>query len=446
MAMAAEARRAQFEGLVRARVLRTLIRARIYGIAFVAVFASALALLDPDPVRIGLFCTGIGVIAVVSVVELRRIDDPPTAGRLLFNVLVMAVGQVFVMLGAGGIASPLVPIQALFAAMIAIVAPRSLSAPSIAVVALPSIWVLAWLQSTGAVLPSLRHTLFEGLYVGAGHGGWGPWIAALVYTVMLFAGLGLGRYVRATIDDLVEQQVEDRERALEMHAEQNRTATALAAEIAHELKNPLASIKGLGALVQKDVTGQVAERLAVMRREVDRMQTTLDEFLAYSRPLVPIEAQEVDLVELCREVAEMVEGVAQERRTSVVVTGSAECVRCDPRKLRAVIVNLVQNALDASREGGEVRIELSARAGGGIELRVLDRGAGIDPSVAARLFEVGATTKARGNGIGLPLSRGLVRQHGGDLVLERREGGGAVAIVTIPPALPGASASEGEAA
>ena len=435
MAMAAEARRAQFEELVRARVLRTLIRARIFGVGMVALLASALAVLDPDPVRIGLFCVGIGVIGAISVFELRRIDHPPTAGRLLVNVMVMAIGQFFVVVGAGGIASPLVPVQALFAAMIAIVAPRSLSAPSIAIVALPAIWVLAWLQSTGALVPSLRHTLFDGLYVGAGHGGIGPWIAAGIYTVMLFAGLGLGRFVRATIDDLVEQQVEDRERALEMHAEQNRTATALTAEIAHELKNPLASIKGLAALVQKDVSGQLAERVAVMRREVDRMQSTLDEFLAYSRPLVPIEAREVDLAELCREVVEMHEGVAQERGASVVVTGEVSGVRCDPRKLRAVIVNLVQNALDASRPGGEVRLELAQRDDG-VELRVLDRGSGIDPNVAARLFEVGATTKPRGNGIGLPLSRGLVRQHGGELVLERREGGGAAAIVTLPSAPP----------
>ncbi len=444
MAMAAQARREQFEELVRARVLRTLIRARIVAIGLVALFASMLVLLDPDPVRIGLFCFGIGVIGVVSIVELRRIDLPPTPGRLLFNVLVMAVGQVFVMLGAGGIASPLVPIQVLFAAMIAIVAPRSLSAPSIVLVALPSIWVLAWLQSTGAILPSLRHTLFEGLYVGAGHGGLGPWIAAGMYTLMLFAGLGLGRFVRATLDDLVEQQVEDRERALEMHAEQNRTATSLTAEIAHELKNPLASIKGLAALVQKDASGQLAERVGVMRREVDRMQATLDEFLAYSRPLVPLEAQEVDLGALCREVIEMHEGVAQERSVSVTLSGEVGGMRCDPRKLRAVIVNLVQNALDASREGGEVRLELTRRADR-VELRVLDRGAGIDPNVAARLFEVGATTKPRGNGIGLPLSRGLVRQHGGDLVLERREGGGAAAIVTLPTVLP-ESTREGAAA
>ncbi len=433
--MAAEARRAQFESLVRARVLRTLIRARVVGVAFVATMASALAFLDPNPMRIAFFAIGIGMIAVVSVIELRRVEREATDARLVLNVGVMAVGQIFVVLGAGGIASPIVPAQVLFVAMIAIVSPRTLSAPLLALLVVPTIWLLAWFQVSG-VVPSLRHTLFEGLFVGAGQGGYGPWIAATFYTVMVGAGMKLGHFVRGTLDDLVEQQVEDRERALEMHAEQNRTATALSAEIAHELKNPLASVKGLAALVQRDVTGQTAERVGVLRREVDRMQAVLDEFLAYSRPLVPIEAREVDVIALAREVVEMHEGVAEERGVRLVVAGDDGAQRCDPRKLRAVIVNLVQNAIDVSREGGEVRVEVVRETDGSLRVEVLDRGAGIDPNVATRLFTVGATTKPKGNGIGLPLSRGLVRQHGGDLVLETREGGGAVARLTLPKTLP----------
>jgi signal transduction histidine kinase len=180
------------------------------------------------------------------------------------------------------------------------------------------------------------------------------------------------------------------------------------------------------------VTGTTAERLTVLRREVDRMQAVLDEFLAYSRPLVPLDPEDVDVTALAREVVELHEGMAEERGVRLEVVGEPAGQRCDPRKVRAVLINLVQNAIEASPRGEVVRVELARDAGGGLTMHVLDRGLGIDPAIAGRLFTVGATTKAKGNGLGLALARGLARQHGGELVLERREGGGAAAIVTLP--------------
>ena len=87
---------------------------------------------------------------------------------------------------------------------------------------------------------------------------------------------------------MLTEAMQDRDRALAMHVEQSRALTMFAAEIAHELKNPLASIKGLGALVAKDVQGRTGERMTVLRGEVDRMQAALEEFLNFSRPLAPI--------------------------------------------------------------------------------------------------------------------------------------------------------------
>lgn len=434
MPVATAQRRASFEALLRERVLASLIRVRMGGVVVIGSLALALVLVEPTRERMIAFAVGVGTVASLSVVELFS-ARPATDARLALNVWLTGVGQAVVVLGAGGIASPLIAAQVLFAVIASIFAPPAISRGLLAGVLVPVLWIYAYLQHAGLMTGLVPHA-YAGVFVEGGTGG-GPWLCAALYTLMMLGGTGLGRFLRNTIHDLVEQQAEDRERALEMHAEQSRTLSALSAEIAHELKNPLASVKGLGALVSNDVEGKVAERVGVMRREVDRMQAVLDEFLAYSRPLVPLEAEELDLIELAREVVEMHEGVAVERNVKLSVSGDAEVVhaRFDPRKIRAVLVNLVQNALDASRAGAEVRVEVRTTKDG-VELDVLDRGAGIDPNVAARLFTVGATTKPKGNGIGLPLSRGLVRQHGGELVLERREGGGAVARVTLPSVLP----------
>jgi signal transduction histidine kinase len=140
----------------------------------------------------------------------------------------------------------------------------------------------------------------------------------------------------------------------------------------------------------------------------------------------------VDLGELCAGVAALHEGTAHERGVTVQVrVADAAQLRCDARKVKQILINLVQNALDASRAGSAVEIEV-AGDGAGVRLRVLDRGAGLDPSVAARAFDAGVTTKPRGSGLGLTVARAIARQHGGELSLAPRDGGGCAAELVLP--------------
>jgi signal transduction histidine kinase len=215
-------------------------------------------------------------------------------------------------------------------------------------------------------------------------------------------------------------------------ADENRTLGLLTAEIAHELKNPLASVKGLAGLVAKDVDGRAAERMVVLRREVDRMQEVLEQFLTLSRPVVPLEVAPVDLGALCEEVAALHEGVAAEQGVRIAVRAPRGLsLAGDGRKLLQVMTNLVQNALAVSPQGSAIGVE-AERGSTGFTLRVLDRGPGLAPDVKERAFEPGVTTKPDGSGLGLAIARSLARQQGGEVELTAREGGGVIAIVRLP--------------
>jgi signal transduction histidine kinase len=258
---------------------------------------------------------------------------------------------------------------------------------------------------------------------------------AAIVTLLLGAGRYVGRSVRRAFDLMLRRTVRAQAESLRAHAERAEELTALSAEIAHELKNPLASVKGLAGLLAPQLPeGKGAERIGVLRREVDRMQAILDEFLNFSRPLVPLALGTHDLVALCREVEALHEGLAQEREVALEIVGEADAVpaRCDPRKVKQVLINLVQNAIDAAPPGTTVTLAPAPAADGGTEVQVLDRGRGLDALLGGRVFEPGVTTKPAGSGLGLTIARALARQHGGDLALEPREGGGTVARLTLP--------------
>jgi signal transduction histidine kinase len=250
-------------------------------------------------------------------------------------------------------------------------------------------------------------------------------------TFLLVGGAGLGRVIRKTFDGMVRRALSAQEDSLRAYREREAELSALSAEIAHELRNPLASVKGLAALLAPAMAdARSAERLSVLRREVDRLQSILDEFLNFSRPLVPLALGSTDLGAIAREVAVLHEGMARDRGVVVEVRGSGRA-RCDPRKVKQVLINLVQNALDASPSGEAVEIEVQDGAVSS-RLSVLDRGAGLDPALGGRVFEPGVTTKAGGSGLGLTVARAIARQLGGELRLAERDGGGLRAELTLP--------------
>lgn len=437
--------RRSFDELLASRVLERFVEYRRRLAPGMSVLALLFIALDPTPLRIACFVVPATLINILAAWEghLARRGEL-SAKREQLTVLLTGLLQIAFVFAAGGIASPVTPILPVFALIVSVTLEARLSAALVLGIQLPAVWTLVLVHHLG-VVPSLVPPAYDGLYVDPGTPGTGPLLGGTFLSVALAVGMVSGRTIRRVIVELAEESSDERARTLEQHGEAARAMAALSGEIAHELKNPLASIKGLAALVRRDLEGRSAERLDVLRAEVERMQTIVEDFLAHARPLVPLAIEEADVAELAREVVAMHEGVAAERNVGLVTRGTQARLRCDPRKVRQIAINLVQNALDASARGATVEMEVARTEGGGVCLRVRDHGAGLDAGVRDKLFQVGATTKPRGTGLGLVVARGLARQHGGELTLESADGGGCVAELTLPGAPTLREAPSGEA-
>jgi two-component system, NtrC family, sensor histidine kinase HydH len=398
---------------------RLLVVRLMVGPLMVAVMATA-AWLDPVPWRVVL--AGVLILSVVGLfggeyVRFRRGWAGPEAFAL--NIVAMLWIQLGVIVLTGGLDSPVAPLLPMVALQLALVFDLGRVLFAVVGAQLTVIWGLAVLYADGVSLaiPVL----------GSGtHGSAWPWVCASAFTLLLGAGSFLGSRVRRKVGDIVGRAIGAHDSERLAHAEHARELVALTGEIAHELKNPLASIKGLASLLARDLEGKAGERLSVLRAEVERMEETLADFLDFSRPLVPLAVEEVDLRKLSYEVVELCEGVAQARGVTLTVAPEGGRGSADRRKLRQVLVNLVQNSIEAAPAGSEVRV---VATDGRVE--VLDRGPGIPEELGASVFDPGVTTRARGNGLGLTIARALVLQHGGTLTLDARDGGGTCARVTL---------------
>ncbi len=196
------------------------------------------------------------------------------------------------------------------------------------------------------------------------------------------------------------------------------------AGLAHQLRNPLATIKGSCQLLLESAAAGSEKRLEAVLAQTERMERLVGHLLDYARPPQP-EPQAVELRSAIEELMELDRRVAVEIDEDLVA-------RVDPEHLQQILANLVENALQAGPPGSavEIRAATTARA---VELTVADRGPGPDGDPEL-LFEPYVTSRADGTGLGLPIARALAQANGGELELRPRPGGGMLALLTLPAA------------
>ena len=208
----------------------------------------------------------------------------------------------------------------------------------------------------------------------------------------------------------------------------------MTAGIAHEIRNPLGIIRGAGQHLQRILAeaGIQDETVDFIPEEVDRLDHILAGYLAFGSDREG-PAEEFDLGLILRRSVDLLAGELAVQGISVNLGPVSDApVLGDPRRLQQVILNLLLNARDAMPGGGEITAEL-ARDESGVRLTLSDQGPGLGDADPARLFEPFWTTKEKGSGLGLALSRRIVDEMGGTLELANRsEGRGAVATLGLP--------------
>ncbi|MBK8257076.1 MAG: HAMP domain-containing histidine kinase [Polyangiaceae bacterium] len=386
------------------------------------------AWLSPSPLRTVLFVTAtlLWLTGIVYAIARRA---PLQGSNVPRNLTTIWAIHVAAYLSTGGAASPLAFGIPLITAVLFLLLPRHLSLATLAIQVI-LLWRLNYLPLSwrGESFLWKAPTASPGI----------SWVDPLVLTVLSVVAARIGVVVDGVIRSLFSDLLRSREQTLAEHQQTLQDLTALTGEVAHELKNPLASIKGLAGLIAKDLTGKSAERMDVMRREIERMRSSLDELLGLSRPLGPLALETVCIVQLAVDVVRLHEGMAADRGVIVSCLGRSPLkVECDPHKIKQILTNLIQNALDAAPPQSVVAVQINlvestAERPASVRIQVLDRGDGIKPGLSGRLFQRGATDKAHGSGIGLTLARTLARQHGGDLTLENHPTQGAVATLQFP--------------
>ncbi len=221
-------------------------------------------------------------------------------------------------------------------------------------------------------------------------------------------------------------------------AEKLAAVGTLTAGLSHEIRNPLnAAALQLSVLerrIQKlapDLQKPLTDPLTLVRDEIRRLDHILEDFLQFARPR-EFQARPVDLTRLLGNVVDLLQGDAERRHVSLERDFAAvPPVYGEEGLLRQVAMNLALNALEATPEGGQVRL-WARGADRHILLGVDDSGPGVPPQLRERIFEPFFTTKASGSGLGLPIVHAIITQHGGTIAVEASPQGGARFVATLP--------------
>jgi signal transduction histidine kinase len=245
---------------------------------------------------------------------------------------------------------------------------------------------------------------------------------------------------------LVQREFRSRQKAEDMRLQLERSQKMslvgqIAAGMAHEIKNPLASIKGAVEILCDDENSEQDrdEFKTIVLKEVKRINASVSDFLEFARPS-ETRMSELNLAEIVRASIRQVQPQAGERNISLDSTLQDPVpVKGDGEKIHQVLLNLLLNAVDASADASAVTVTLSTDDERAM-IAVEDSGDGIGESDIARVFEPFFTTKSSGTGLGLAIAKNIIDTHQGTITLRNLPDRGAVAEISLPLYQSGAEA------
>jgi signal transduction histidine kinase len=257
---------------------------------------------------------------------------------------------------------------------------------------------------------------------------------------------GMLRSIAERIGAVVERLRQSEREVL--RAEQLAAVGQMAAGMAHELRNPLTSMKLLvqGAMEQESLNppddeaeeypsrGLAGRDLRILEEEISRLEGLVQSFVQFARP-PKVERRDVDLRRLIEQAVRLTTARAAQRSIRIECRLPEEPLRfpVDSGQFGQVLLNLLLNAVDAVPSGGTVWVELAREADGRLRLEVSDNGCGLPADLGSRIFAPFVTTKETGLGLGLSISKRIVEAHGGTIDACNRPEGGAAFTIHLPP-------------
>ena len=247
-----------------------------------------------------------------------------------------------------------------------------------------------------------------------------------------------------SFNDMVERIRENRLLEERLHFAERATAMGrLAAAVAHEIRNPLNFINlSIDHLRERLATTEPEHRegfermLGNMKSEISRLNRLVGDFLSFGKPM-RLDPRPCAVEEVVRAVAALVEHKARDQGIALSLDAERSLPRvvADPELLKTCFLNLMINAVDAMPEGGLLSLAVSRSSEGGrdsVVVEVTDTGHGMTPEAVRTAFEPYFSTKDTGVGLGLALTRKIVEDHGGAIVLASRPGRGTTARIALP--------------
>ncbi len=252
-------------------------------------------------------------------------------------------------------------------------------------------------------------------------------------SISLLKNNGQKRGVIAVFQDLTEvREMQEKVRK----ADRLAAIGELSAGIAHEIRNPLASISGSIEMLYNDLDlgGEHRRLMELVMRESDRLDRIINDFLEFAK-MRPPTLRDVSVEKCIEDVLVLLKNnlaVSKGIKIETSQHGGSMWVRADEEQMRQVFLNLSLNACEAMGKGGRLRVEPGISGPGEVGISFQDEGCGIEESARDHLFQPFFTTKEGGTGLGLAIANKIVEAHGGRINHRNREGGGAEFIVILP--------------
>ncbi|MFS0638274.1 PAS domain S-box protein [Mesobacillus foraminis] len=233
----------------------------------------------------------------------------------------------------------------------------------------------------------------------------------------------------------MRSDITERKQTEELLHRQDKLAAVgqLAAGVAHEIRNPLTSMKGYAEFLQLDEEDpQRREFLDIILDEINRVNNIVEEFMVLAKPKT-VELEEKNIVPILRNIVSLLEFEARKRRVKLHFNANNDIVQieCDENRLKQVFLNFIKNGIEAMPDGGDLYVSAEVE-NNNVEISIKDTGVGIPPEKLQKIGEPFYTTKKEGTGLGLMVSFKIIESHNGKVYIESEQNKGTTFRILLP--------------